>query len=783
MDGAYHFCPKLTILQWGLQFDFEIPDVASETPCVLSWGGLQELLVASQSISLFATLNSPISRWRKALPSAVKAAAISYDSAYVASVCQHDCLPMVWRRLIYGADEVRFDFTYLHHPEVVTSVRWRKPFHLEQTSANILYTFCLDYVVRIWMPKEATEGRHWQLWGRVDLNDISPQGPALAQPLLAFIIDGRDFTGAVESAVQGRMKDDQSTDDAALDHLVAIANKSPEICMSIDKSGLMSAWALENVGGDDSDSSNVFSIAQVHIPMSDTITSFLDSQDDGHVEVHSYCQKSCGKLILLLHSFDGRIGVFGSNVADLLDLINNDRRMALESIWSGHSAAVQKIVRNFSGQAVVSRTSKGECILWKTGADDGDRNSCMLVRCSKIPEPQTIHRIIVLRKGRFVVLLCERSISLWDCRRERAALLGRAGFDLGSSPLCLVILPRPNADDASVAHVATVSADGNGIVWQINLPSYLNDIPGNTAGNIENFCEFELQTGGKMKYMLPVDPAGALPVATGFLDVFARDIAISYTHDGVVTFWTARVNLKSRSVDWLSTSRTETNLTEPAMASGSMLKKAALVNQTRSQITIWDIGGSRLEYEKDHEAHHVIQDLDWTSTPDAQAILAVGFQHRVVLLSQMRFDYLNKGPAWAPIHEIDIRDLTSHPIGDSVWLTGGHLLIGAGNQLFIHDRSLSSSQPIRSLKSDVTQDLFEAVQRFNGPLPVFHPQFLSQCILCGKLTLVRLVLSALDKTLRYLVEGETVDDYLGLELAHFYAADVSTFLCLLLELC
>lgn len=209
-----------------------------------------------------------------------------------------------------------------------------------------------------------------------------------------------------------------------------------------------------------------------------------------------------------------------------------------------------------------------------------------------------------------------------------------------------------------------------------------------------------------------------------------------------------------------------------------MLKKAALVNSARSQLTIWDIGGSRLEFKEDYEQQNVIQDLDWTSTPDGQSILAVGFPYRVILLSQMRFDYLNRGPAWAQIREISIRELTPHPIGDSTWLGDGHLVIGTGNQMFVYDRRIGSSdlaKPDLRLpqRKDGTWDLFEAVQRFNGPLPVFHPQFLSQSVLCGKATLVRRILVALHKTLKYLVPGEEVDDYLGLNIQEFYTSNVS----------
>jgi hypothetical protein len=222
----------------------------------------------------------------------------------------------------------------------------------------------------------------------------------------------------------------------------------------------------------------------------------------------------------------------------------------------------------------------------------------------------------------------------------------------------------------------------------------------------------------------------------------------------------------------------ETGLDNPSLVSGSMLKKAALVNSDRTKVTIWDIGASQLEYEADYDMHNVVQDLDWTATPDKQAILAIGFPYRVIVLAQMRFDYLNKGPAWAPIREISIRDLTPHPIGDSAWLGDGHLVIGSGHQMFVHDRKVGISNQLKAdlrlpTRRDGAWDMFEAVQRFNGPLPVFHPHFLSQCILSGKNDLVRRILVSLHKTLKYFIAGEVIDDYLGIDPNDFYASEVS----------
>ncbi|KAJ4211430.1 regulator of (H+)-ATPase in vacuolar membrane [Fusarium solani] len=765
-------------LKWALESTFDIPNPnADEAPCTLSWGSSEELLVATSSLSLYATKNEPKCLWQKKLPSPVKYALLSYDSAYIASTGYHDHLVKICRRLNYGADEVRFDLTYLRHPNIVTSVRWRKPFHLEQAVDNVLYTICLDKCIRIWTPTETPDGKHWQLWGQVDVCAPSREDPYPLDMRFAMILDGRDFTASVEQAVQARMSDDSTTDDpVALDHLVAIANKNPEICIALDGRGTMSAWALENVGSNTANAPTLFKVAQVKDSDFELFGKFLPSHDAPHTEIQTYCDKKTGKVHFLLHAFDGRIGVFTGNVADLLDPTTNDRRLSLHSIWAGHSTSITKIVRNFSGRAVVSRTRESESIVWKHLLNRVENPGLSLTRGSVIPEKGHIHRICVLRKGRFVVFLGHQTVALWDCRASRAVSLAQCPYEVSGKPLCLIILPRSDVKQYTVAHIATVASEGQGIVWEVHLPSYFEDPKTKAGASIEEFCRFELGDVEDLSYVLPVDPAGSSPVVSGFLDIFARDVAISYTRTGRVDFWTARVDPEKRSVGWLSTCTTETGVSEPALVSGSTLKKASLVNKTRSQLTIWDIGSSRLEYENNFEEHQVIQDLDWTSTPDAQSILAVGFPYRVILMSQMRFDYLNKGPAWAQIREISIRELTPHPIGDSTWLGDGFLVIGAGNQMFVQDRRVGVSESLRSdlrlpPRKDGTLDLFQVVQRFNGPLPVFHPQFLSQCILSGKTTLVRRILVAMHKILKYYLDGETLDDYLGMDLSEFYTPE------------
>lgn len=734
--------------------------------------------MASSSISLFTTRAEISKIWQKNLPNPAKSAVISYDSAYVASIGLYDRIVKLWRRLTCAIEEVRFDVSHLRHPDVVISVKWRRP---EQVEDNALYTSCRDRSIYIWIPSEANEGKQWQLSRRITPNESSLNNTmAISSPIM-FIIDGRDFSPAVETAARDRANRRESTGDAAFETLITAANKRTDVCVSISRLGNISVWALNNTRNSEKDALRILSIAQVRLPHLDTFIPSSNGETGTryhHFQVQSYCDRSTGRLQIMIHLLDDTIRIFACDLANLLDPVMHDRCLELQSVWTGHTASVKKIVRNISGHAVVSRTNNGQCILWKHSTAQGSESGQTLTRHITVPADGNIHRICVLRKGRFVVFLSSNSVVLWDCRYKAARLLARCSLSMEGSPLCLIVLPRPQRAEYRIAYIATVMSTGSGIAWELELPQYLSTgSHDDETASLSEFCRFDLGTAETPKYVLPVDPAGAAPVMSGFLDVFARDVAISYTNTGTVNFWTTHVDVKARRVVWLSTSSTHTGLVEIALASGSMLKKAALVNSTRSQLTIWDIGGSRLEFEQNYKTQHHVQDLDWTSTPDAQAILAVGFQHHVVLLSQMRFDYLNKGPAWAPVHEINVGELTPHPIGDSAWLANGYLVIGSGNQLIVKDRRIDGGQSaitcVNHVDNAVSDDLFDAVQKLNGPLPVFHPQFISQCILAGKWDLSRNIMLALYRTLKYIVPGDAVDDYLGIHVSSFYLSSVS----------
>lgn len=207
----------------------------------------------------------------------------------------------------------------------------------------------------------------------------------------------------------------------------------------------------------------------------------------------------------------------------------------------------------------------------------------------------------------------------------------------------------------------------------------------------------------------------------------------------------------------------------------SLIKKLALIDEEGRRLTIWDMQSGLLEYEETFpEAFGEVHDLDWAFIDSGEssttALLSVGFSRFVLLYTQLRYDYTNRVPTFAVLKKIDVSDYTSHEIADSIWMDGGYLVIGCGNQFFIDDKWVnvgesSTNAAEASLTSTVKQLMAgydpersqylisDLAKILNGPLPVYHPQFLIQALLNNEVKLVKDILVELLGVLR---SGKTI---------------------------
>lgn len=248
------------------------------------------------------------------------------------------------------------------------------------------------------------------------------------------------------------------------------------------------------------------------------------------------------------------------------------------------------------------------------------------------------------------------SVVLWDTSSPEAVEVGRCSYTVEGEVLSLMLLPEAN-DGLNTNHIVAVTSKMKGVAWEIRLPHLESDDLSTQNGDgpcLRQYATFDLGEKESLQMFLPTDPVGWTATLSGTLDKFSREVAISVTKSGVLRSWSARCVTKEYQVQWLNPFTVETGVESPSLVRGTSLGKAALVSSTRNELTIWGSRSAQLEYKCQFDEQEVILDLDWTCTPDSQSILAVGFSHRVLLLSQLRYDYLHRGPAWAPFREIKI---------------------------------------------------------------------------------------------------------------------------------
>ena len=192
----------------------------------------------------------------------IKLAIFSYDATLVASIGASDRLVKVWERLNFGCDDVYFGFSYLPHPRAVTGLHWRRPFHKEETIDCVLYTLCVDSILRIWAQVQNQDQGLLQLWAAIDIgssipipfteSSTEPESLSLSKDVInsserhVLILDSKVFTGAAESAVRTAGTSQKQVEN--LTRLTEIASRNPDIVVVFDGKGRMSAFGLDGVG-------------------------------------------------------------------------------------------------------------------------------------------------------------------------------------------------------------------------------------------------------------------------------------------------------------------------------------------------------------------------------------------------------------------------------------------------------------------------------------------------------------------------------------------------------
>lgn len=731
----------------------------------LSWGQSNELLTGSKYLKLWnVTDRESHILWSRELATQIHTAVFSYDHTLIASIGFNDKTVKIWTRLSFDYDNLNFDFSYLPHGDLVTSIRWRRPFYRTESIENTLFTTCNDNFLRIWQPIDDIDNSDLQLLEAIDLYQNQPISEGSKR--FAFILDQGDLSKAIVNVLTRNSGDEK---DSGFARITELAKCAPDLCFILDEQNTMSVYAIEGVGNTSSDKTSIHPVAtKLKLPRLFPIkspylnffafynTSFTDDVYDDQLK----------DISIIVHDYRGTLLHYTAFLDRMINPELEKKHLSLNSILTGHNKSVQRLLRTANGQSLLSLSRFSENFVWKTHKLEG---SVTLKRSSLVrtPSESTVRKATLLFNGDYLFTLLDNEVMLWDCKSFQATSIAQLPLKNTADPMLFLSLPESRSQlKVNGYHIVAIYSDKTGNLWQVKPP-----LEENSEAVINDLGDFKLPLEDDLLMAIRVDPVGWNAKIGTKLESFNRIIMTTITKSGVFMNWTASLSKGSNSkakVDWLSLDPIDTGIENAARIEVSSINKVAITSSDSKRLTIWDSKNKILEFE--HQFDDIpISDLDWTCTPDNQSILAVGLFSQVILYSQLRFDYTNKTPAWNQIKSIDISMYTSHGIGDSIWLYGGCLAIGAGNQFFIADDEVDISESNLRLmgltnhpkNKRQTQKirLFEACTILNGPLPVYHPQFLIQCLFADRLDMVEKILVILLRKIKFgvILDNNVID--------------------------
>ncbi|KAI0307694.1 WD repeat-containing protein [Multifurca ochricompacta] len=594
----------------------------------------------------------------------------------------------------------------IHHPKAVTNIVWRSA-QPSSRDGLVLYTVTCDATLRIFTPV-LDSPQYMQLHATLDLSSSRPMEKTASS---IFYLNREVLAGALTSVLM----DMPDTNEVKIRRVQDILDAGWDMFVQVLPSGSLSVRAVANIDRRPPTLFKQFTLLQ-DIPVSlPRAPSYL----------HVVPGPTKHTLALVLAS---PLSVYVLEPLDFFDSHSDGltiRRRVHDRV-TDEDSRIKRFVRtpDGTGLAVVRETGGDAWIMRNLGTE-----------LQHAGRWTAADHVVVLNGGQSFATFSNATCILTLHATPELTL---------SLPVISSLFSLPPRDAAPYECIYAVTASPTPSICHIHAVS------GETP-SLSSISQTTLPLPSPAVFIIPVDPMGW--ISSRDSAGIGHDVLLSVGGDGVLMFWVPDGNGNS----WRSTGKVRTGRTNIRMVRCSSAKKTVLVvpRADGEELTIWDSKESEfssgMEFVKVLGSSDQVNDLDWSSTPDGQSILAVGFAHRVEILCQQRMTYFDEGPGWGVIKTIEVENLLPHPISDSIWLAYGTLLIASGHQMCLY------GLPRQPDDEEDGESLFEYVARLNGPLPDYHPQMLLQCLLWDKLDLVKGILVNLshDVDARRVLQNDT----------------------------
>lgn len=436
----------------------------------------------------------------------------------------------------------------------------------------------------------------------------------------------------------------------------------------------------------------------------------------------------------------------------------------LQDKLTGHQKSIQRLIKSTDGSSVLSTTRFNESFLWFMVTLGTGRTT--LNKKSAIVTPSPVIDATIWLKGNYVITLVDGKLICYDCRLKSqfhtrvtklAPKMCSKEVTVTGKIKCFMLLPETSK---KTCHIILINDNAECQCWQVSLSA------NGDKAQIDEFSIDNLPDVGeeKLHILSAIDPVGWKES----IDFSGRDVLCTITTNGFLRLYSATI--ADDGIHWNTKNSFMTGIQSCSYVSGSSANKVAIASKDANILTIWDVRLGTLAYEEDFGSD-IIRDIDWTATEYHQAILAVGFRLHSFLYTQLRYDYTNQSPTFAKIKKVSISEQTTHNIGDSVWMMDGLLVMGSGNQFYISDKALDADNDEITNRAIgtfeiVSNDLFHLCAALNGPLPIYHPQFIIQFLFTGRFTVIEVILMRLARALRNLELGKSKVIDISLDLSY-----------------
>lgn len=717
-----------------------------------------------------------------------------------------DSFAKVWLRINYGDSNTLFDLEYLDHsPDIwLTAVKWRslpsesedkieQMAHIKNLrgyigsddSNDVLYVTTSDNTLHVWANYDFSGHSHIKQWTLISLSER-----VLTEYVTSIIVDN--------SILQ-----------SSLIPILASQEKKTEILEAFNMADVGSSDLLL-VWGDNGELT-VLAISRINesppncVVLNDILTVNCSRYTIPNYSINGALETAQGEDVSLEKFQVASNSIIGDHVIhdnDTVQFLVHDRvkntvrydelslsnlikspqqAVALKNKYQGHAKSIQKLVTStssFEGNIMLSISNFPEHnYIWEPIILEPENQRHMSVTKRFRLNVSRDHENELEQGILNAILINDIEKPKGPFRRHLAFVIERGGhaslYDCDGVTM--------DDKDAELVYCQQVKDKNNDLIRKQPLALSLHKLSADKHGVIVIFDHDIIQAwiihvAGKNISVEPAD-VDTLPgnyegeCHVSAVDTYLEKDISAIDGRGVFRSLSSTFDEKTKTFKWTQNNLIHTRILNSSRISGaSLINKLALVDETGLELSIWDTQSGLLEYkELFPEKFGKVRDLDWTFTGSTQetsnAILSVGFSRFVLLYTQLRYDYTNKIPTFAVFKKIDVSEYTSHEIADLIWIDDGYLAIACGNQFFIDDKwvdlkesgnsnaSQSINQIIRQLmigyNAKPTSYLIEDLTRIlNGPLPLYHPQFLIQALFNNEVKLVEEILVKLLQVLR-----------------------------------